>query len=70
MDNLSYWGLANMDFLLYIVDDDLIVHAKFRHMKKMTHSTHLGEATTTILLAAGFLGLVMLLSYLFITGMG
>lgn len=29
---------------------------------------HVGAATQTILLAVGFLGLVMFLSYLFITG--
>jgi hypothetical protein len=35
-------------------------------MKKSTHSMHVGEAATTILLAIAFLGLVMFLSYLFI----
>jgi hypothetical protein len=40
-------------------------------MKKATHSVHHhhpGQAATTILLAIGFLALVMFLSYLFITG--
>jgi hypothetical protein len=37
-------------------------------MKKNTHHMHAGEAAMTILLAVGFLGLVMFLSYLFITG--
>jgi len=37
-------------------------------MKKTTHTMHVGEAATTILLAIAFLGLVMFLSYLFITG--
>jgi len=37
-------------------------------MKRTTHTMHhVGEATTTILLAVAFLGLVMFLSYLFIT---
>ena len=37
-------------------------------MKKSTHHLHAGEAAMTILLAIGFLGLVMFLSYLFISG--
>jgi hypothetical protein len=37
-------------------------------MKKITHHMHAGEAVTTIMLAIAFLGLVMFLSYLFITG--
>ena len=38
-------------------------------MKKASTTTHhAGQAATTILLAVAFLGLVMLLSYLFITG--
>lgn len=37
-------------------------------MKKSTHHMHAGEAATSILLAIGFLGLVMFLSYLFIAG--
>jgi hypothetical protein len=36
-------------------------------MKKSTHSMNVGEAATTILLAVAFLGLVMFLSYIFIT---
>lgn len=35
-------------------------------MKKSTHHMHAGEAVMTMLLAIGFLGLVMFLSYLFI----
>lgn len=31
------------------------------------HSHHLGQTAVTLLLAAGFLGLVMFLSYIFIT---
>jgi hypothetical protein len=34
-------------------------------MKKMMHSFHLGENAKTALLAIGFLGLVMFLSYLY-----
>jgi len=34
-------------------------------MKKMMQSIHLSENAKTALLAAGFLGLVMLLSYLY-----
>lgn len=37
-------------------------------MKKTTHTLPIGETVTTIVLAVGFLGLVMFLSYLFITG--
>lgn len=37
-------------------------------MKKSAHPVHAGEAVRTILLAIGFLGLIMILSYLFITG--
>jgi hypothetical protein len=37
-------------------------------MKKESHSMHAGEAFSTIALAVAFLGLVMLLSHLFITG--
>lgn len=37
-------------------------------MKKTAHSMHVGAAAQTILLAVAFLGLVMFLSYLFITG--
>ena len=37
-------------------------------MKKSIHHMHAGEAATTILLAIGFLTLIMFLSYLFITG--
>jgi hypothetical protein len=31
------------------------------------HSHHLGQTAVTLLLAVGFLGLVMFLSYIFIT---
>jgi len=34
-------------------------------MKKVMQSLHLGETTKTILLALGFIGLVMFLSYLY-----
>jgi hypothetical protein len=34
-------------------------------MKKILHSIHLGDTTKTILLAVGFIGLVMFLSYLY-----
>ena len=34
-------------------------------MKKMLHSLHLGETAKTVLLAIGFIGLVMFLSYLY-----
>jgi hypothetical protein len=34
-------------------------------MKKIMHSIHLGENAKTALFAFGFLGLVMLLSYLY-----
>jgi hypothetical protein len=34
-------------------------------MKKDTNSWHLGETAKTALIAGGFLGLVMLLSYLY-----
>ena len=34
-------------------------------MKKIIHAIHLGENAKTALLAAGFLGLVMFLSYLY-----
>jgi hypothetical protein len=44
------------------------IKKKSRHMKKTTHATHVGTAAQTILLAVAFLGLVMFLSYLFITG--
>jgi hypothetical protein len=37
-------------------------------MKKNTHSIHAGAATQTILAAIAFIGIVMFLSYLFITG--
>jgi hypothetical protein len=60
-------GLADIRFFSYIVYEDLIfTTSKFRHMKKSTHSMHVGEAATTVLLAIAFLGLVMFLSYLFI----
>jgi hypothetical protein len=36
-------------------------------MKKVTHSAQFGATATTILMAVGFIGFVMLLSYLFIT---
>ncbi len=34
-------------------------------MKKLIHSIHLGENLKTALLALGFIGLVMFLSYLY-----
>jgi len=34
-------------------------------MKKMLHSIHLNDTAKTILLALGFIGLVMFLSYLY-----
>jgi len=34
-------------------------------MKKIIHSFHLGETAKTILLAFGFIALVMFLSYLY-----
>jgi len=34
-------------------------------MKKILQSIHLGETAKTILLALGFIGLVMFLSYLY-----
>ena len=57
-------GLANADFFIYIVYDDSIYSSKFRHMK---HPIHLGQTAITVLLAISFLGLVMFLSYIFIT---
>jgi hypothetical protein len=36
-------------------------------MKRITHHVHFGQAATTIGLAVAFLGLVMFLSYIFIT---
>ena len=57
--------LANADFFIYIVLEILIYSLKIRHMKQ--HSHHLGQTAVTVLLAAGFLGLVMFLSYIFIT---
>ncbi len=36
-------------------------------MKKSTHSMNASGAATTIMLAIAFLGLVMFLSYIFIT---
>ena len=61
--------LADIEYFAYIVYDDLIfIYQKIRHMKKSTQHLHAGEAAMTILLAIGFLGLVMFLSYLFISG--
>ncbi|HMI60225.1 MAG TPA: hypothetical protein VK518_04935 [Puia sp.] len=38
-------------------------------MKQSTHANNtFGQTATTVLLAVGFLGFVLLLSYLFITG--
>jgi hypothetical protein len=34
-------------------------------MKKMIHSLHFGDNVKTVLLALGFIGLVMFLSYLY-----
>jgi hypothetical protein len=62
-------GLADIENFAYIVyDDSIFNYQKIRHMKKNTHHLHAGEAAMTILLAIGFLGLVMFLSYLFISG--
>jgi hypothetical protein len=38
------------------------------HSKRTSHSHHLGQTAVTILMAIGFLGLIMMLSYLFING--
>jgi len=44
-------------------------HRSATHLsKKHSHSTHLGVTAVTILMAIAFLGLVMFLSYLFISG--
>jgi hypothetical protein len=59
-------GLANADFFIYIVYDYSIYSLKIRHMKHSIH-LHLGKTAVTVLLAVYFLGLVMLLSYIFIT---
>ncbi len=63
-------GLANADFFIYIVYDDSIYSSKFRHMKHpihLKHPIHFGQTAITVLFAISFLGLVMFLSYLFIT---
>jgi hypothetical protein len=54
-------------FYIYL-GGDLIFYYKFRHMKKSTHANPVGQTATTVLLAVGFLGFVLLLSYLVITG--
>ena len=64
MVSVSFIGLANAIFFIYIVYDDSIFSLKICHMK---HSMHLGNTAVTILLALSFLGLVMFLSYIFIT---
>jgi hypothetical protein len=51
----------------------LLTILKIRHMKTHTHPTHthssaVGSAAGTILLALGFLALVMMLTYLFTKG--
>jgi len=48
-------------------------HLNIRHMKTHTHpthnhSSHVGSTAGTILLAIGFLALVMMLTYLFTNG--
>ena len=52
-------------FIIYLGEILIFFNKKIRHMKK-AHSA--GNAGLTILLAIGFLGLVMFLSYMFITG--
>jgi hypothetical protein len=71
MVSVSFTGLANVIFFIYIVYDDSIFSLKICHMKHSMHlakhSVHLGKTAVTILLALSFLGLVMFLSYIFIT---
>jgi hypothetical protein len=51
-------------YILYV--EDSIYSLKIRHMKHSIH-LHLGKTAITVLLAVSFLGLVMFLSYIFIT---
>ena len=78
---LPFTPLANADFFAYIVYalgiiDRIIIFTilKIRHMKTHTHPTHthsyhVGSTASTILLAIGFLALVMMLTFLFTKGM-
>jgi hypothetical protein len=44
-------------------------HRSATHLqKKHSHTTHFGVTAVTVLMAIAFLGLVMFLSYLFISG--
>jgi hypothetical protein len=54
-------------YILYI--EDSIYSLKIRHMKHSMH-LHLGQTAVTVLLAVSFLGLVMFLSYIFISSVG
>jgi len=65
---MSDRGCRYRKFCIYCICCFDIFSLNVRHMKKNTHHLHAGEAVTTILLAIGFLGLVMFLSFLFITG--
>jgi len=68
-ENPRLFPIADIPNFLYIRYVELIfIKQKSRHMKKNTQSMHVGTAAQTILLAVAFLGLVMFLSYLFITG--
>ena len=64
---LSSAGLANADFFIYIVYDVSIFSLKICHMKHHPIHFHFGQTAITVLLAVSFLGLVMFLSYIFIT---
>jgi len=66
---VSFIGLANADFFIYLVYQDSIYSLKIRHMKHSIH-LHLGQTAVTVLLAVSFLGLVMFLSYIFISSVG
>jgi len=63
--------VANILFFLYIVYSDwnrLLIHLKTCFMKKITyhhHPVHLEKNATTVLLAIGFIGFVMVLSYFY-----
>jgi hypothetical protein len=61
-------GACECGFFYIYLGGDLIFYYKIRHMKKSTHANTFGQTATTVLLAVGFLGFVLLLSYLFITG--
>ena len=65
---MSCTPLANVDFFIYISIDDFIFSTKSRHMKKAAHPIHGGKMAVTLGLAVAFLSLVMILSYLFISG--